>query len=108
MRRNCYSPTLALRRRTSLSRLDLVLPARQALIASDEPRAAREGEVGPDPRGENGEAVAAADEGEDVYREPGNPRGKAAHVGLEGPFNLGDGVHPANGGHVAFVKVAEA
>ena len=39
--------------------------------------------------------------------EPGEPGGEAAHVGFEGPFDFGDGVHAADGGHVAFVEVAE-
>ena len=40
--------------------------------------------------------------------EPGEPRWEAAHVRLEGPLNLGNGGHAADGGHVAFVEVAES
>ncbi len=85
----------------------LALPAGEALVAGDEARAAGEGEVSPDPGGEDREAVAEADEEEDVDREPGGPGGKAAPVGFEGPFDFGDGVHAADGGHVALVEVAK-
>ena len=77
------------------------------LVASDEAGAAREGEVGPDPGGEDGEAIAESDEEKDVHGEPGEPGGEAAEVGFEGPFDFGDGGHAADGGHVAFVEVTE-
>ena len=36
-----------------------------------------------------------------------NHAGKPLHVRLEGPLDFGDGGHAADGGHIAFVKVAE-
>ena len=39
--------------------------------------------------------------------EPGEPRRKAAHVRLEGPFDFSHRRHAADGGHIALVEVAE-
>ena len=64
------------------SGVNLVLPAGEALVAGDEARAAGEGEVGPDPGGEDRDAVAEADEEEDVDGEPCDPGGKAAQCAL--------------------------
>ena len=85
----------------------LLRPAGKGLVASDEAGAAREGEVGPSPVGQHGKPIAEADEKEDVDRDPYEPSGEATHMGLEGPLDFGDGGHAADGGHVAFVKVAE-
>lgn len=67
------------------------LPARQALVAGDESCAVFEGEVGPGPGGKDGDAVAEANEEEDMHGEPGGPSHETTPVGFEGPFDLGYG-----------------
>ena len=56
---------------------------------------------------EDGEAVAEADEEEDVDDEPGHPGGEAAPMGLEGPDDIRDRGLASDGGHVALVEVVE-
>ena len=81
--------------------------SRESLIAGDEAGATREGEVGPGPVGKHRKPIAETDEKEDVDGDPYEPSRETTHVRLEGPLDFADGGHAADGGHVAFVEVAE-
>ena len=50
--------------------IDLILPTRQTLIASDQTRASCKREVRPDPGAEDGQPVSKSDEEEDVNGDP--------------------------------------
>ena len=85
----------------------MLRPAGQGLVARNEARATREGEVGPGPVDQDGKPIAEADEEEDVDGDPYEPSGETTHVCLEGPLDIADSGHAANGCHIAFVEVAE-
>src|ERR1700761_6619216 len=84
-----------------------LFPARQPLIACNEPRAVRECEIRPRPRPEDLQTVAQPDQKEDVHHQPRHPGHKAAPVRLEGPFNLCHGCQAPNCRHVALIEVTK-
>src|SRR6185295_6331975 len=70
----------------------------------DESRAALPAQVGPGPFEEDEEAIAEADQEQDVHEEPGEPRGQAVELKAAHHRDRGGA---ADGRHAALVAVAE-
>ena len=96
----------ALLRAVSLGTV-LRLPTRKFLRPGDQACSVAKCEIRPRPLTEDRQAIAEADEKEDVNGQPGHPCGKAAPVGLEWPLNIRDSGFAADSGHVALVEVME-
>ena len=80
-------------------------PPRSAVgMPGDQPRAALEGQVCPEPVECDHEAVAKPDQEVDVHEPPKQPRDPS---GQAKPAEIGDGGSATDGGEVAQIKVAE-
>src|SRR6185437_6555794 len=84
-----------------------LVPARQVLRADDEPHAVLLANVCVCPLTEHCEAIAEADDKEDVHGEPNEPGNKTRPVRVKRPCDARDGSLPAYRRHVALVEVVE-
>jgi len=79
-------------------------PSGQCGVAGDEARAALVGHVRPEPLDENQQAIAEANQEENVNEEPGKPGDEAGDVNFA---ELRDGGVAADGGQRTLVPVVE-
>src|SRR5206468_3796207 len=77
---------------------------RLATVPGDQTHSALAGQVGPGPLEHNEDAIAEADQEEDVHEAPGGPRWESRQAQ---PTEVGHSRGPSDGGEVPFVAVTE-
>src|SRR5665213_1222566 len=82
-------------------------PTWQFLAAGNQPRTTGEAEVHPDPLQHDNRAVAKSNQKIDMHHQPGDPRRKTFHVGVEWPHHIGHCGMTPDRRHISFIEVVE-